>query len=323
MTCATNERTGIRVLRAGPLATLQDAGRFGARHLGITQGGAADQHAWAWANQLAGNPWGTGALEITFGGLELEAETDLWIAVTGADLGAAIGGRPLPRWQSVEWKAGERLVFKTPINGLRAYLAVAGGFEAEAVLGSVASVGRESLGGFDGQGSALAAGDRLVVANRLSAMDHKPRQAPTDVIPDYRETATLALIPGAQIAEFTGRSLYDAFNAEWQVDTRADRMGVRLLGPKLHCNLTSMVSEGINLGSVQVPPDGQPIALLNDRQTIGGYPRLGALSPLAVSRLAQCMPGQNVRLMAQGSDRALREYRAFRESFMAAQPDHT
>jgi allophanate hydrolase subunit 2 len=152
------------------------------------------------------------------------------------------------------------------------------------------------------------------------AIAREPKQAPTDAIPDYREVAVLPLIPGAQIADFTGRSLYDAFNAEWQVDTRADRMGVRLLGPRLHCNLSSMVSEGINLGSVQVPPDGQPIALLNDRQTIGGYPRLGALTPLAVSRLAQCMPGQTVRLVAQGSDRALREYRAFRARFMADSP---
>ncbi|HBS18625.1 MAG TPA: allophanate hydrolase, partial [Halomonas sp.] len=131
----------------------------------------------------------------------------------------------------------------------------------------------------------------------------------------FREPPQLDLLPGAQIAEFTGRSLFDAFNTWWRVDDRADRMGVRLTGPKLQCRIRSLISEGINLGGVQVPPDGQPIVLLNDRQTIGGYPRLGALSPLAASRLAQCLPGQEVRLVARSSEAVLREYRAFLAGF--------
>ncbi|MFW6346348.1 MAG: allophanate hydrolase, partial [Halomonas sp.] len=100
-----------------------------------------------------------------------------------------------------------------------------------------------------------------------------------------------------------------------RVDDRADRMGVRLTGPRLACRIGSLVSEGIGLGAVQVPPDGQPIALLNDRQTIGGYPRLGALTPLAASRLAQCLPGQEVRLVPVCGERALADYRRFRTAF--------
>jgi allophanate hydrolase subunit 2 len=121
----------------------------------------------------------------------------------------------------------------------------------------------------------------------------------------------LSLLPGAQVGAFTGRSLFDTFNSEWQVDDRADRMGVRLTGPRLHCRIESLISEGISLGAIQVPPDGQPIALLNDRQTIGGYPRLGNLTPLAASRLAQCMPGQTVTLRAVAVEHALSEHRAF------------
>ncbi len=101
----------------------------------------------------------------------------------------------------------------------------------------------------------------------------------------------------------------EGFNGDWQVDTRADRMGVRLLGPRLECRQQSMISEGIALGAVQVPPDGQPIVLLNDRQTIGGYPRLGALAPLALARLAQCLPGQRVRLLPTVQEAAHREHR--------------
>ncbi|MDR5897545.1 biotin-dependent carboxyltransferase family protein [Halomonas vilamensis] len=305
---------GFRVERAGPLALLQDAGRFGVRRLGVTQGGPADLHGWAWANRLAGNPWGAAALEVTFGGLTLKAQRDLTIAVAGADLGVTLDNKPLPLWQPVKVGEGQTLCFGSPMNGLRAYLAVAGGFSAEPVLGSVSCVSREELGGFDGHGSKLAEGDRLTVSDK-AGQSIKPTQAPDIDRIDYRTPATLALLPGAQVSDFTGASLYAAFNQAWQVDDRADRMGVRLTGPRLECRLGAMISEGIGLGAVQVPPDGQPIALLNDRQTIGGYPRLGALTPLSAARLAQCLPGQEVRLSAISSEHALMSHRRFRHCF--------
>lgn len=309
--------TGFRVTRAGPLALLQDAGRFGVRHLGVTQGGPADLHAWAWANRLAGNDWGTPALEITFGSIELQAECELTIAVAGADLSARHNDQPLPLWRNLRVRKGDRIRFGMPVSGLRAYLAVTGGFSAKPVLGSVACVVREQLGGFDGQGRRLAEGDQLTVAEP----DHvqtETVETPEHERPDYAAPAILDLLPGAQIADFTGRSLYDAFNTEWRVDDRADRMGVRLIGPPLQCRIESMVSEGISLGAVQVPPDGQPIALLNDRQTIGGYPRLGNLTPLAASRLAQCQPGQSVWLRPIGAERALRKHRHLLSASLAA-----
>jgi allophanate hydrolase subunit 2 len=117
------------------------------------------------------------------------------------------------------------------------------------------------------------------------------------------------VVLGAQIGDFSGQSLFDAFNREWTVDQRADRMGIRLLGPVLPSSRQSMISEGVPLGAIQVPPDGQPIVLLNDRQTIGGYPRLGALTPLAVARLAQCMPGTSLRLKPISLERAQTEQR--------------
>lgn len=304
---------GFRVDRAGPLALLQDAGRFGVRHLGVTQGGPADLHGWAWANYLVGNVWGTPALEVTFGGLKLVAEQELTVAVTGADLTAKHNDKPLPLWRTITLKKADQLTFGTPANGLRAYLAVAGGFAAEAVLGSVSCVVREKLGGFNGQGNRLAEGDELIIA--ITRSSEPEWEAPALERPDYSSPVTLNLLTGAQIASFAGRSIFDAFNAEWRVDNRADRMGVRLTGPKLRCNIESLVSEGISLGAIQVPPDGQPIALLNDRQTIGGYPRLGNLTPLAASRLAQCMPGQVVKFRAVGVERALSEYRSFRSMF--------
>jgi len=308
----------IKVLRAGPLALLQDSGRFGVRHLGVTQGGPADLYSWAWANHLTANPWGSANLEITFGGLQLIARRDLQIAITGADLGATVDQKPVPLWQRVSWKEGETLAFSAPVNGLRAYLAVCGGFVAEPVLGSVAAVTREELGGFCGKGAKLATGDQLSVYSNDQQGREGLKQAPREAIPDFSQPAVLDLLPGAQIAYFTGRSLFDAFNSWWQVDDRADRMGVRLTGPRLSCKISTLVSEGINLGGVQVPPDGQPIVLLNDRQTIGGYPRLGSLSPLSAARLAQCLPREQIRLVAKGSEAALTEYRSFRAFFKKA-----
>jgi allophanate hydrolase subunit 2 len=169
---------------------------------------------------------------------------------------------------------------------------------------------REGLGGHDGRGSRLATGDVLEVAASTTILPGGRTPHAYQPI-DYSAPARLPLLPGAQIDEFAGPSLFEAFHADWRVDERADRMGVRLTGPVLRCRLTTMVSEGIALGAVQVPPDGQPIALLNDRQTIGGYPRLGALTPLAASRLAQCLPGQRVRLQAVSRESALADYRRF------------
>jgi allophanate hydrolase subunit 2 len=120
--------------------------------------------------------------------------------------------------------------------------------------------------------------------------------------------APLEVIVGAQIGLFSGQSLFDAFNTEWALDSRADRMGMRLLGTPLQYQGPSLISEGIPLGGIQVPPDGQPIVLLNDRQTIGGYPRLGALTPLALARLAQCLPGEKLRLVPVVQDMAHRQH---------------
>jgi len=124
---------------------------------------------------------------------------------------------------------------------------------------------------------------------------------------------------GAQLGAFSGTHVFQTSNATWTLDTRADRMGVRLLGPALVYQGEPMISEGIPLGAVQVPPDGQPIVLLNDRQTIGGYPRLGALTPLALARLAQCLPGEPVRFRAVVQTLAWEQQQAYVRRWQEAQ----
>ncbi|WP_339464880.1 5-oxoprolinase subunit C family protein [Pseudomonas sp. EA_65y_Pfl2_P74] len=275
-----------------PLCLLQDAGRFGVRHLGVTQGGATDWRSMNWANWLLGNDLDMPVIEITLGGFTVQAAEDCLLALAGADLGANIDGQSLAPWRSFKLHKGQTLQFTRPLLGARAYLAAPGGFDAPRVLGSHCTVVREGLGGLDGMGLPLAKGATLSYQGQTFLV----REVPLEHRPDLRLNAPLDLVLGAQIGQFSGQSLFDVFNSDWTLDSRADRMGIRLLGTALQYQGLPMISEGIPLGAVQVPPDGQPIVLLNDRQTIGGYPRLGALTPLALASLAQCLPGAKVRL---------------------------
>lgn len=291
-----------------PLCLLQDAGRFGVRHLGVTQGGALDWVSMSWANWLLDNALDAPVVEVTLGGLTLQAEDYCLLALAGADLGAFVDERAISPGRSFILQKGQRLRFTQPFNGARAYLAAPGGFDAQAVLGSCATVVREALGGVDGVGKALAEGGQLAYSGTGGAMKVLASQ-------DLQSGASLDLIIGAQIGQFSGQSLFDAFNSEWALDSRADRMGMRLLGTPLQYQGPSLISEGIPLGAIQVPPDGQPIVLLNDRQTIGGYPRLGALTPLSLARLAQCLPGEKVRLAPVVQEAAHRQHIKFLQRF--------
>ncbi|KAF1309571.1 allophanate hydrolase [Pseudomonas sp. SG-MS2] len=298
--------TQLKIEASTALCQLQDAGRFGVRHLGVTQGGALDWVAMNWANWLLGNPLGAPVVEVALGGFTVVAEQDCVLALAGADLDARVDDQPLAPWRSFALAKGQRLTLKQPKQGVRAYLAAPGGFEGEAVLGSCATVVREALGGTDGRGAALGKGQLLAFAGTQPAQ----REVPEVLRPHYRQKPVLNLVMGAQIGDFSGMSLFEAFNRDWTLDSRGDRMGIRLLGPQLVYQGAPMISEGIALGAVQVPPDGQPIVLLNDRQTIGGYPRLGALTPLALAQLAQCMPGAAVRFRAVVQEEAWREQQA-------------
>jgi biotin-dependent carboxylase-like uncharacterized protein len=301
----------LAIAASTPLCLLQDAGRFGVRHLGVTQGGAADWCSMSWANWLLGNELDAAVIEITLGGFAVVAEEDCWLALAGADLGAQIDGQPLAPWRSFKLSKGQKMQLTQPLLGARAYLAAPGGFDAPKVLGSSATVVREELGGLDGMGLPLAKDATLGYHGESQLL----REVPLVLRPDLKSTAPLDLVLGAQIGQFSGQSLFDLFNTTWALDSRADRMGIRLLGCALHYQGPPMISEGIPLGAVQVPPDGQPIVLLNDRQTIGGYPRLGALTPLALARLAQCLPGHSLHFTPVMQEQAWRKHIDYLNSY--------
>ncbi len=297
----------LTVKQAGPLALIQDTGRFGVGHLGVTQGGAADWVSFRWANWLLGNASDSAALEIVMGGnLTLVANAEVRLALTGADLGATVDGQPLTTNTSFLLRSGQTLIFRQPRRGLRAYLAFPGGLNAPKVLGSRACTAREQIGGLHEDGKPLQTGDQLIWHGGVTA-EHVMPEGTKPAMPE--KSCQLSMVLGSQAAHFAGRSLYDAFSQAWTVDNRADRMGVRLTGKPLRSSLGGIISEGIPLGAVQIPPDGQPIILMNDRQTIGGYPRLGALTPMACALLAQCLPGTEVRLRPVSASQAQVAYR--------------
>lgn len=280
--------SGLLVHKPGPLSLLQDAGRHGWQHLGVSPSGPVDGQAAAWANHLLGNAWGTLLLEIALGDVELESRVDTWLALTGADLPASIDGQPLPAWSRFPLRAGQRLRLGFARSGQRGYLAVAGGFQAASRLGSVSTQVREGLGGLDGQGGKLQAGDLLPCAS--AAFSHTA-SVPWPYQPNYRALPLLRVITGGDAVAFAEAQLQAFFEQSWRLSPQSDRMGARLQGEPLQPPQRQW-SLGVTRGAIQVPADGQPIILQADHQTMGGYPILGWLHPVDLWRLAQC-PAQH------------------------------
>ena len=279
----------FKVVSPGFLSLLQDAGRYGYHGVGLTTSGPMDALAFNWANLLCGNPVDAVAIEASVGGLTLESQADTVIAVTGAQVPFTINGDEAQLWRSHKIKAGDTIALSFATNGCRSYIAVAGGFQVEQSFGSVATVVREGIGGLAGK--ALQAGDQLPV----KGIDAPCLELPEQLRPHYSKEITLRVIPSYQEQSFSRVQQRIFFGSEYTVSDRCDRMGYKVEGPAIAADISAMLSEGICLGAIQVPPDGQPIVLMNDRQTIGGYPKIGAVLSLDLAKLAQQMPGAKVR----------------------------
>lgn len=285
----------MEVVKPGQLSLIQDIGRFGITPLGVTQGGPLDEYAYCWSNLLLGNPAGCPTLEITLGQAEYRFTKGCMVAICGGDLQAKLDDQPVQNWSSFYVSKGQTLKFGLPVNGLRAYLAVAGGFAVEPHLGSTSTVLREKLGGLHQDGTPLVAGDVLP----LGMPQHKtePKQVSFRFIPDYNLPLRLRVIESYQAQEFTKEARRSFYRNTYSVSQSSDRMGYRLAGQPVTPPRNGVISEGIALGSIQIPPDGQPIVLLNDRQTLGGYPKIGVLARIDQPRIAQAKPGHSVKFI--------------------------
>jgi antagonist of KipI len=274
----------FEVLQPGVLATIQDLGRIGWQRHGVGTAGAMDRTALQVANLLVGNPRNTAALEIGLGGLRLRCLHDWIVSVCGADLGAKI-----PLWKSIRVRKGDELSFPSAVRGVWAYLAPAGGVVAESVLGSRSTSLREHLGA-----RPAAKGDLLHAAPPGPAARDGRLFLPS-VVPEYPDAVAVRVVLGPQEDCFTEAAVQTFLSEPFQVTSRSNRMGYQLAGPPLHHRKTAdILSEGVATGSIQVPADGQPIVLMADRQTTGGYTKIATVISADLPALAQARPGAKV-----------------------------
>lgn len=283
----------ILVINGGLLTTVQDAGRYGRQQFGVSVSGAMDVQSLRVANILAGNAWDEAGLEATILGPTLEFRTDNIIAVTGGDLSPALNDNPLPMYRAVAVRKGDVLKFGTPVSGSRAYITFAGGLEIEPYMGSKSTYLRGGFGGLDGR--KLQPGDVINFSNPKPTL---PNMAARMAEPKRfdNENITQRVVLGPQDDYFSEKGLETFFSAPFILTKDCDRMGARLDGEALeHSRGGTIISDGINYGAIQVPPDGKPIIMLADRQSTGGYTKIACVISADHALIAQAKPGMTVR----------------------------
>ena len=294
---------GLRVLSPGLHTTVQDLGRIGYQALGVPVSGALDSLAFRLGNALVGNPEGAAALEILGGGPTLEVIADsVRVAVTGpgASLFLIDGGPPVPAWRSVTFFRGAVFRIVLGRESVCAYLAVEGTIAVEPVLGSASTYVRAGLGGFSGR--ALRRGDELSLA-----VDHASERAEHHLPspPSAASDDPIRVVLGPQQECFTDEALATLLSAEFRISKEADRMGMRLEGPTLrHRGGWDIVSDAIATGAIQVPGSGQPIVLLADHQTTGGYPKIATVISADLPTTGRRRPGDMIRFAAVSVEEA-------------------
>lgn len=288
----------LAVLRAGPLTTVQDLGRPGYRALGVSRGGALDLHAAQVANLLVGNPAEAGLLEITLGAVQLRFADARAVAWCGGEFTVQVAETTIPTGRPAFVNGGELLKITASRCGCRAWLAIGGGVEVPTVLDSRSTDLRSAFGGYKGR--ALRDGDEISLGQTGRLPSEGGRVAPWGAPLGWARTAMhipiLRVVRGADWPRFEEKARKAFLETEFTVSAQADRMGLRLRGAELaRENKREMLSEAVAPGTVQVANDGQPILLLGDCQTIGGYPKIAHVITADLGAAAQLQPNDTVR----------------------------
>ena len=297
----------MTVISPGPLTTVQDAGRFGSMQSGFSPGGCMDTRSMKIANILVGNEKGEGVLEMTMMGGTFSFDGTSVIAITGADMKPTVNGEECPMYKAVEVKKGDVLSFSRADSGMRAYLAVAGGFALPLVMGSMSTNLKCKLGGF--QGRKLQKGDEIPLRQSIELTFVGKRKYKNEV--KYTKSITLRAVLGPQDDYFTEKGIETFFKKTYTVTDKSDRMGVRLDGEKIESkNGVDIISDGVTTGSVQIPASGTPIIMMADRQTTGGYAKIATVLSTDLHLIAQAKPGTVIRFQKVTAEEAIRLYKA-------------
>ncbi|MBR0154153.1 MAG: biotin-dependent carboxyltransferase family protein [Lachnospiraceae bacterium] len=315
------------IRQGGFLTTVQDLGRFGRQKFGVMVSGPMDETAFVTANLLLGNERGEAMFEMTLLGPEILFEEAATIALTGAKMQGTLNGFPVPAYRAVMVPAGSTLKLSGCSEGVRAYLAVAGGLAIPEVMGSASTLLRASFGGYEGR--KLMAGDRIELKEPGKVLSGLSARRTADLVllgGKKRGTETIRVIIGPQEERFTERGLETFLSAVYEVSQEADRMGYRLEGEKIeHVTDGNIITDGIAAGSIQVPSAGLPIIMMADRQCTGGYAKIATVISVDLPKVSQKKPGEKLRFAAvsvQEAQRLIKEreahYQALERQIAAA-----
>jgi len=295
---------GLIIKKPGILTTIQDLGRTGAQKFGLNPAGVMDRAAARTLNVLLGNAESDAVLEMHFPACVIEFETDVMIAIGGADFGAQLNGEPLRNWSSMLAEKGATLSFAKRSSGNRAYVAVSGGLNVPEWRGSRSTNLVAGLGGMDGR--KLSAGDVIQCeespgyADRIFTVGHS-------LIPRYSRFPTVRIVTGSEFEYLSDESERTFLSEGFTLTNDCNRMGYRLSGKLIHLlHPLDMVSTAVSFGTIQLLPDGQLIILMADHQTSGGYPRIGSVISADLPLVAQCGPGDGVSFQMVTIDEAER-----------------
>ena len=286
---------GIRLTNSGMFTTVQDEGRSGNQRTGFSVSGAMDSYSFRLANLLAGNDSKEAVLEMTVSGASVTFTSPSVIALTGADCGPMLNGRPVNMYQSIRVETGNELQTGPMKKGMFSYIAFAGGLELPEVMGSRSTSTRYGIGGYKGR--ALEGGDCIEIKLPAEELkNHQSRHLPGMTVINETDVVEIRMIPASKSPYFRKEAVNHFLKSDYTVSARSDRMGYRLNGPKVEMmGAKDVFSEATVLGVIQIPPDGQPIVLLADRQTTGGYPVIGTVITADIPKLVQCSFGKHIR----------------------------
>ena len=300
----------LRVHEPGLFTTIQDTGRLHAIASGVPPGGAMDRFAHSAANLIVGNDRSAATLECTLTGPRLLIEAPCLVAVTGADFDLRVNGAPAPAWIAISLRAGDELAFAGRRSGARAYLAVAGGILGDRWLGSMSTNVMAARGGMHGR--PLATGD-VIAAGQSAMAAVTGRGLARQLRPRYDEH-TLHLVAGPHISRLGADARAALFSSAFVVSPDSNRMGYRLEGPGLETSGEELLSFGLVAGALQLPSSGQPILLMADHQTAGGYPVVATVVSASMAVAAQLAPGDEVRFAETSIETALQMRAVQREA---------
>ena len=306
----------IRIIEPGFLTTVQDGGRPGYRGYGMPLSGAMDYFSHSTGNLIVGNEPAQPSLEITLIGPVIEFSGSALIAVTGAETDAMINGKPIEMWCSVKVKRNDILSFGPFIAGARVYLAVSGGLNVPEIMGSTSTYLRGKIGGHGGR--RLLAEDKIAL-NYSTLLFRKRGKLPLGLIPEWRKDTCLRVMHGIDFETFSSEDAGLFFSSSYQVTNNSDRMGIRLSGPGLGVGgKADVISYPLAAGTIQVPGDGQPVIMLADSQTVGGYRQIGYIATADIWKTGQLKPGDRVSFTVIGYDAAVSALRELKNEISQA-----